>query len=229
MMAQASPPEPSSRRDLAHELRNALSPIASSVNLLRLSNFDPNTSRASADAIDRGLRRALAAIEAFVRTEAGELPAIAASATTAARPAASPDGEQTPAGVRAAARRANGAHAGTRILIVDDNVEVRKAFRESLLALGYVVSEAKDAEEALRRMGDESPRVALIDVHLPGMNGYRLAAEIKARTGSAIRLIMLSAMTMDSATRRLARQVGFDDCLDKVAGPFELDRLLRAG
>jgi CheY-like chemotaxis protein len=52
---------------------------------------------------------------------------------------------------------------------------------------------------------------------------------MKARTGSAIRLIMLSAMTMDTPTRRASREAGFDDCLDKMAGPLELHRLLQAG
>ena len=82
MMAEVSPRElirqASPRRELAHELRNALSPIASSVNLLRLSNFDPNIGCATAETIDRGLRHALAAIDAFVQAEAGEPVATAA-------------------------------------------------------------------------------------------------------------------------------------------------------
>jgi hypothetical protein len=79
MTPEVRPRDLSSRRDLAHELRDALTPIASSVNLLRLSNFDPNASRVSAEIIDRGLRRALAAIDAFARAEAGEPATPAAS------------------------------------------------------------------------------------------------------------------------------------------------------
>jgi CheY-like chemotaxis protein len=119
--------------------------------------------------------------------------------------------------------------APTRVMIVDDSSEVRKAYREALVALGYTVSEAVNAEEALGAIQNDLPQVALIDIHLPQMNGYRLAQTIKARVGSQVRLIMLSGMTMDEVTRRLSRQAGFDDCLDKMAGPAALHRLLQSG
>jgi DNA-binding response OmpR family regulator len=60
------------------------------------------------------------------------------------------------------------------------------------------------------------------------MNGYRLAQAIRARTGSAIYLVMLSGMALDTVTRELAREAGFDDCLDKMAGPIALRELLGA-
>src|SRR6516225_3461335 len=60
---------PSLMRELAHELRDALSPLASSADLARLRNFDPEASRLLAERVERGLRRALAALDAFVLAE----------------------------------------------------------------------------------------------------------------------------------------------------------------
>jgi CheY-like chemotaxis protein len=121
------------------------------------------------------------------------------------------------------------ATAGKTILIVDDSREVRRAYREALDALGYRVVEAADAEQALRALDENTPDVALIDIHLPRLNGYRLAQAIRARGGAAIHLVMLSGMALDAVTRQLAREAGFDDCLDKMSGPIALRDLLAAG
>ena len=119
-----------------------------------------------------------------------------------------------------------GGAAGETILIVDDSREVRRAYREALVALGYRVIEAADADLALRALDEANPQVALIDIHLPRMNGYRLAQTIRARAGAAIYLVMLSGMALDAVTRDLAREAGFDECLDKMAGPIALRELL---
>ena len=121
-----------------------------------------------------------------------------------------------------------GAGRASRILIVDDSLQVRRAYRDALVALGYKVSEAADAEQALSALAGESPDVALIDIHLPGTNGYRLAQLLRERSGRSIYLVMLSGMALDPPTRALARQAGFDDCLDKMAGPIALRDLVVA-
>ena len=64
-------------RELAHELRDALSPLASSVDVARLRNFDADASRLLAERVERGLRRALATLDAFAlaeQCENGALP-----------------------------------------------------------------------------------------------------------------------------------------------------------
>jgi DNA-binding response OmpR family regulator len=94
------------------------------------------------------------------------------------------------------------------------------------VALGYRVMEAADADVALRALDEANAQVALIDIHLPRMNGYRLAQMIRARAGAPIYLVMLSGMALDAVTRELAREAGFDECLDKMAGPIALRELL---
>jgi len=361
---------PSLVRELAHELRDALSPIRAAIDLLRLRNFDAEVSRRVAEKVDRGLDSALAAVDAFVaadQCENGTLsvavaptsleqiveaarttlapllagrsqrceftpstPGVEAMADAAktlrvisamleqasavapprsvieVRAAAADSGPQirvrfsietpdsvgadwfesygrrargsrmalrtaryvmelqrgtldlsqhspgaaelvaafAPVGAADVSGRSGGARppavnregaaapgpkaARTRILIVEDSTEVRVLYREALAALGYTVTEAGNAEEALRTTVNAVPDVALIDIHLPGMNGYRLAQALKARARSGVRLVMLSGMTLDDTTLRLSRTAGFDDCIDKAAGPKALHALLQA-
>jgi CheY-like chemotaxis protein len=118
----------------------------------------------------------------------------------------------------------------SRILVVDDNTAVRNGYREALEEMGYEVVLAANGEEALRLAEESAPDVALIDIHLPTLNGYQVARALKARHASKpIRLVMLSGMTLDDTTRRLSQNAGFDDCVDKGAGPRALDALLKGG
>ena len=150
-------------------------------------------------------------------------PAQVASAAAPRAPAVAP---RAPADAPRAPAADGGA--GAHVVIVDDNADVRRAYREGLGILGYRVTEAADAEAALRATADAAPAVVLIDIHLPGMNGYQLAQALKARAGGdALRLVMLSGMTLDDTTRRVSQGAGFDQCFDKAQGPKALHALLR--
>jgi CheY-like chemotaxis protein len=115
-----------------------------------------------------------------------------------------------------------------RILLVDDNQTVRDIYREALEELGYDVTLAATGEEALHVVERSVPEVALIDVHLPTLNGYQLARALRARhPSSGIKLVLLSGMTLDDDMIRLSKNAGFDHCVDKGAGPKAIDALLR--
>lgn len=345
-------------RELAHELRDALSPVRASLDLARLRNFDADTSRSVAERIERALQRAFTTLDAFVLAEQCEKGTLELESVTTgvndilqgarelldkelrdrcvfvpctARSAVHADLRRSAEAVDALVRHASalartgsvvevraytgegrseihvvashdarvdsgedwfrsfraGHHArmalrtarcimvlqrgslevvrpatdkydfvlcfpaaqevadaargrgepqapaaatgrdSTRLMIVDDSAEVRRAYREALVPLGYSVTEAADAEQALSILDATAPNVALIDIHLPQINGYRLAQTIRARAGSAVRLVMLSGMALDATTRRLSREAGFDDCVDKMAGPLALHRLVQ--
>jgi len=148
--------------------------------------------------------------------------AVSAPGTHAERAAAA-----APVAARAARIRAPAAPQATRVLLVEDSAEVSRAYCEALVELGYPVTESRNAEEALRAADAAMPDVAIIDIHLPGMNGYQLAQALRARGGEALRLVMLSGMTLDDTLLQLSKRAGFDECFDKAAGPRALHSLLR--
>jgi two-component system, sensor histidine kinase len=152
-------------------------------------------------------------------------PGVGSVAGVAAARSAERRGEVTTATASQPSRGPNGA-GGARLLMVEDNAEVRRAYREALLVLGYEVGEARSAEEALAAVTESPPEIVLIDINLPGMNGYRLAKALKAKVTGPIRLVMLSGVTLDDMTLQLSRQAGFDQCFDKAAGPKALHALL---
>jgi CheY-like chemotaxis protein len=69
-----------------------------------------------------------------------------------------------------------------RVLVVDDEAEVRQAIAELLMEEGHEVTVAADAAEALSRLrAGPAPDLVLTDLRMPGMNGWELATAIKAR------------------------------------------------
>jgi CheY-like chemotaxis protein len=148
------------------------------------------------------------------------------SATAAATGPSSPTSEQQ--GLDGDGTLARNTAVPQRILLVDDNHAVRSIYREALEELGYDVMLAANGEDALRAVEGSLPQVALIDVHLPTLNGYQLARALRARhPSSGIKLVLLSGMTLDDDMIRLSKNAGFDHCVDKSAGPKAIDALLR--
>jgi two-component system, OmpR family, response regulator len=110
-----------------------------------------------------------------------------------------------------------------RVLLVDDNVDAVESMEILLQAFGYEVSTAVHPDLALAPLDTFSPAAAVIDIGLPGMDGYQLAAEIRRRlAGKPMRLIAFTGYGgADDIARATA--AGFDAHLVK---PVEIDRLL---
>jgi CheY-like chemotaxis protein len=110
-----------------------------------------------------------------------------------------------------------------RVLLVDDNVDAVESMEILLQAFGYEVATAIHPDLALAQLETFAPAAAVIDIGLPGMDGYQLAAEIRRRlAGKPMRLI---AFTGYGGAEDIARATaaGFDAHLVK---PVEIDRLL---
>ena len=110
-----------------------------------------------------------------------------------------------------------------RVLLVDDNVDAVESMEILLQAFGYEVSTAIHPDLALAQLEAFAPAAAVIDIGLPGMDGYQLAAEIRRRLdGRPMRLI---AFTGYGGADDIARSsvAGFDAHLVK---PVEIDKLL---
>lgn len=110
-----------------------------------------------------------------------------------------------------------------RVLLVDDNVDAVESMEILLQAFGYEVSTAIHPDLALARIETFAPTAAVIDIGLPGMDGYQLAAEIRRRLdGRPMRLIAFTGYGGADDIARATR-AGFDAHLVK---PVEIERLL---
>jgi CheY-like chemotaxis protein len=110
-----------------------------------------------------------------------------------------------------------------QVLVVDDNVDAAATTALVLQQFGHDVHVAHSAAAALDAVARYRPAVAILDIGLPDMDGYALAAAIR-RTGAAPRLVALTGYGQKSDVER-AVQAGFDLHLTK---PASLDDLARA-
>jgi CheY-like chemotaxis protein len=109
------------------------------------------------------------------------------------------------------------------VLLVDDNRDAADVLAEALSAFGYVVEVAYDGPTALAVVERFAPEAALLDIGLPVMDGYELAARLRAR-GGALHLVAITGYGQESDAAR-ARAAGFDQHLVK---PVDLDQVFEA-
>ncbi|CAN5406944.1 hypothetical protein BH11PLA2_BH11PLA2_45720 [soil metagenome] len=111
-----------------------------------------------------------------------------------------------------------------RILIVDDNVDSAGSLAMLLKLKGNIVHVAHDGLSALDLARGERPDAAVLDIGLPGMDGYSLARRLRADTSTkTMNLIAVTGYGREE-DRRLSREAGFDHHFVK---PIELDALIR--
>lgn len=106
-----------------------------------------------------------------------------------------------------------------KILIVDDEKEIRDLIEIYLKSEGYETLKAADGEEALRILSMEEPDLIILDVMMPKMNG--IDACLKIREEKQMPIIMLSAKSED-VDKILGLNMGADDYLTKPFNPLEL-------
>jgi two-component system CheB/CheR fusion protein len=128
---------------------------------------------------------------------------------------------------RAAATR-EGAKNGAprRILVVDDNHDSAQSLADLLRIWGHEVEIAHDGPSALERAEEGRPDLVLLDIGLPGMDGYEVAERLRARRKSdELSLIALTGLGRQEDRRR-ALEAGFDHHLTKPISPPALRELL---
>jgi two-component system, OmpR family, KDP operon response regulator KdpE len=112
-----------------------------------------------------------------------------------------------------------------RILVVDDEPQIRRVLRTTLAAQGYEVFDAKTGEEALLAIRDQRFDVILLDMNMPGMGGIAACREIRA--GSDVAVIMLTVRNTEQ-DKVAALDAGADDYVTKPFGIPELLARIRA-
>jgi CheY-like chemotaxis protein len=106
-----------------------------------------------------------------------------------------------------------------KVLVVDDDQDIRSLVRMILESKGMEVDEAATGEEALHKLrgGDDKPDLILLDVMMPGMNGWEVLRELKRDTElQSIPVVMLSAI--DPTVEDMMRPE-FDELVDYVLKP----------
>ena len=111
------------------------------------------------------------------------------------------------------------------ILLFEDNADGREAMRTLLELSGHRVDVAVDGPSGIELARRAQPEVAVIDIGLPGLDGYQVAAALRAHEGARIRLIALTGYGQ-ADDRRRALEAGFDAHLVKPVQPEELVRVL---
>jgi signal transduction histidine kinase/CheY-like chemotaxis protein len=121
---------------------------------------------------------------------------------------------------------AHAAARGCRILVVDDNVDVAESMAMTLGLFGHDTRAVHDGGAALQTGGEFLPDVVLLDIGLPGQNGYEVARQIRrASWGQGVLLIAATGWGQD-ADRQLAEDAGFDHHLTKPVDFASLQTLL---
>ena len=124
---------------------------------------------------------------------------------------------QTQAPALPAGDRANGTASGHRVLLVDDNADARELMATLLSLHGYDVTTAEDGESALVSAAAGDPAVIMLDIGLPGIDGYEVARRLRAAPATAgARLIALTGYGQPSDLLK-AKSAGFDDHILKPA------------
>jgi DNA-binding response OmpR family regulator len=109
-----------------------------------------------------------------------------------------------------------------RILIADDDDELRHLLRLMLCRAGYEVIEAADGSEALARAYADHPALVLLDVMMPGVNGFDVCRKLRSDERThRMPIVFVSAMD-DILQRNEMLKLGADDCIRKPVGPREL-------
>jgi len=107
-----------------------------------------------------------------------------------------------------------------RILVVDDQPQMRRFMRTTLTSAGYEIDDAKTGEEALVKLREFHPDLVLLDINMPGMGGLAACREI--RSGTSIGIIMLTVRNSE-VDKVAALDAGADDFVTK---PFSTPELL---
>lgn len=108
-----------------------------------------------------------------------------------------------------------------RVLIIEDEHIVRGVLRRMLEVGGHQVMDAADGETGLDRFRNAAPDVVFVDLLMPGITGYEVIEELRAREPEA-KIVAMTAV--GEAALRIAEERGADDSLLK---PFRLSTVLR--
>jgi len=113
--------------------------------------------------------------------------------------------------------------ASFRILLIEDNADARDMARLGLELLGQTVFEAVDGETGIQMALADPPDAVIVDIGLPGLDGYEVGRRLREALGGRTRLVALTGYGQREDRRRV-RDAGYDVHLLKPAGPADILR-----
>jgi DNA-binding response OmpR family regulator len=116
---------------------------------------------------------------------------------------------------------------GLRVLVVEDDWACAETLAYSLRAAGHEVEIAPDGLSALEAIRAARPHVVLLDLTLPGLDGYAVAVGVHEQHAPMRPLLVALTGQSDDESRRRSREAGIDLHLVKPADPEKLHQLLR--
>jgi CheY-like chemotaxis protein len=116
--------------------------------------------------------------------------------------------------------------ARTRVLIVDDQPELRLLLMLTLGGGNLELSEATSGTEALAACAASPPDIVLLDVMMPGMDGYEVCRRIKADPRLAATTVVLMTAADQATQRRKGMEAGTDHYVSKPFSPERLQQLI---
>ncbi|HET7341498.1 MAG TPA: response regulator [Methylomirabilota bacterium] len=114
---------------------------------------------------------------------------------------------------------------GRRILVIEDDADSAEVLQLGLEALGQHVAVAKDGAAGIALATETKPDVVLVDLGLPGLDGYEVVRQIRSALGESVRVIALTGYGRAEDRRRTA-EAGFDGHLMKPIGTEAILALL---
>jgi len=116
--------------------------------------------------------------------------------------------------------------ARARVLLVEDEADIRELIRYSLEQGGFEVEEASDGAGALEKLRAFAPDLIVLDVMLPGMLGFELCQRLRAHSSTAHLPILIVSAKANASYKALGLAMGADDYVTKPFSPRDL--LMRA-
>src|SRR5262245_2702132 len=114
---------------------------------------------------------------------------------------------------------------GRRVVVMEDHEDSRTARRHLLEVEGHEAHEAADGPSGVELVARLRPDIALVDLGLPGFDGYEVARRIRQVCGDSVQIVALTGYDL-AEYRQQSREAGFDDHVVKPLTPEVLGRLL---
>ncbi|HWH80139.1 MAG TPA: response regulator transcription factor [Candidatus Binatus sp.] len=115
-----------------------------------------------------------------------------------------------------------------KILVVEDEPDIRKLVQYNLVQERYKVLEAEDGEQAIKIIQRDKPSLVILDLMLPGLSGLEVCKQLRERPETAKLPILMLTAKVGEADRVVGLEMGADDYLAKPFSPRELVARVRA-